>query len=44
MALVAGETEFAGGFVQVKDLYNRKNENHPLDRLVASVRDTLKKD
>jgi histidyl-tRNA synthetase len=41
VALVAGETEFNGNVVQVKDLYNRKDENQPLDRLVASVRDTL---
>ena len=41
VALVAGETEFNGNVVQVKDLYNRKDENHPLDRLVASVRDLL---
>ena len=41
LALVAGETEFSGGVVQVKDLYNRKDENQPLDRLVASVRDAL---
>ena len=41
VALVAGETEFGGNVVQVKDLYNRKDENHPLDRLVASVRDIL---
>ena len=41
VALVAGETEFNGDVVQVKDLYNRKDENHSLDRLVASVRETL---
>ena len=41
LALVAGETEFSGNVVQVKDLYHRKNETQPLDRLVASVRDAL---
>ena len=41
VALVAGETEFDGNVVQVKDLHRRKNENQPLDRLIASVRDTL---
>jgi histidyl-tRNA synthetase len=41
VALVAGETEFNADVVQVKDLYHRKSENQPLDRLVASVSDAL---
>ncbi len=41
IALIAGETEFGKNVVQVKDLAAKTAADHPLDRLVGSVRDTL---
>jgi len=41
VALVAGETEFAGNHIQVKDLANRTQEDRPAGELLAAVRAIL---
>jgi histidyl-tRNA synthetase len=41
VALIAGETEFGKNVVQVKNLAAKTAADHPIDRLVACVRDTL---
>jgi histidyl-tRNA synthetase len=41
LALVAGETEFGKGVVQMKDLRGRTQADHPLDQLAAVVKKAL---
>ena len=42
LALIAGETEFAGGQVQIKDLSSKQQHMIATDRLVSAVKDLLK--
>ncbi len=42
LALIAGETEFAGGQVQIKDLSSKQQHVIATDRIVSAVKDLLK--
>ena len=42
LALIAGETEFAGGQVQIKDLSSKQQHMIATDRIVPAVKDLLK--
>jgi len=43
VALIAGESEFASGVVQIKDLAARESRTVPIDNVVAPIRELLKK-
>ena len=42
LALIAGETEFAGNQVQIKDLASKQQQMVATDRVVSAVKDLLK--